>query len=313
MKKTMLNTASVQGILYNHDLKLQKSGENSKNPGTEYIRGSISIAVDPEMTNVIDIHFLYVTENTKKGKNVTFTVLKNIIDGTLPNYMEHNCDTTYLSVSTSIGLNEFYSKNTGEEQLVSNQRYIGGFVRHIKESDLTPEAEDGMVSARNSFLVEGVITGINRLEADEEQELPERMTVKGAIFDFKKALLPVEFVIYRKDGMDFLEDNQVSSKNPMFVKIEGYVNSTTVVRRTEEETDFGPPIIRMSTKTRKEFIINSFTSGIWNDESTITEEELRNAMAERNVYLATIKQRQDEYEASKSNISAKESADEFDF
>ena len=313
MKNTMLNNANVQGILYNQDLTLQTSGPNSKNPGTEYIRGSISIAVDPAMTNVIDVYFLYVTENTKKGKNATFTVLKKIINGTLPNHMEHNCDTTFLSVSTNIGLNEFYSKNSGEEQLVSNQRYIGGLVRHIKENELAPEAEPGMVSTRNNFLVEGVITNVSRLEADPEQELPERMTVKGAIFDFRKALLPVEFVLYDKKGMDFLEDNEVSSKHPMFTMIEGYVNSSTVVRKTEEETAFGPPIVRMSTKTRKEFVINSFKPGIWDDPSTITEEELRNAMTERNVYLATIKQRQEEYEASRNNINAKDSAEEFDF
>ena len=313
MKSVMLNKANVQGILYNQDLTLQTTGANSKNPGTEYIRGSISIAVDPEMTNIIDVHFLYVTENTKKGKSATFTVLKKIIDGTLPNHMEHNCDTTFLSVNTSIGLNEFYSKNTGEERLVSNQRYIGGLVRHIKENELAPVAEAGMVSERNNFLVEGVITNINRLDADPEQELPERMAVRGAIFDFRKALLPVEFVLYGKKGMDFLEDNEVSSKHPMFLMIEGYVNSSTIVRKVEEETVFGPPIVRMSTKTRKEFVINSFNPGLWDDPSTITEEELRNAMTERNVYLATIKQRQDEYEASKNNINVKESADEYDF
>ena len=179
----MLNTASVQGILYNHDLKLQKSGENSKNPGTEYIRGSISIAVDPEMTNVIDIHFLYVTENTKKGKNATFTVLKNIIDGTLPNYMEHNCDTTYLSVSTSIGLNEFYSKNSGEEQLVSNQRYIGGFVRHIKESDLNkalssfeilPGERKELSLQKATFVVEKRRDYRVAFKKEEKKDLPKK-------------------------------------------------------------------------------------------------------------------------------------------
>ena len=46
MKKNMTNETHVEGLLYQHALEKKTSGENSKNPGTEYIAGTIDIATD---------------------------------------------------------------------------------------------------------------------------------------------------------------------------------------------------------------------------------------------------------------------------
>ena len=46
MKKNILNKTHIEGFLYEHDLELKVTGEKSKNPNTEYIAGSISIATD---------------------------------------------------------------------------------------------------------------------------------------------------------------------------------------------------------------------------------------------------------------------------
>ena len=57
MKKTMINQTHIEGVLYEHDLTIKESGENSKNPGTKFISGTISIATDDAMTNIVPIHF----------------------------------------------------------------------------------------------------------------------------------------------------------------------------------------------------------------------------------------------------------------
>lgn len=52
-KRTFLNKTHVEGYVYSHDLKLKISGENSKRPGTEFINGTLSIATDEDLMNVI--------------------------------------------------------------------------------------------------------------------------------------------------------------------------------------------------------------------------------------------------------------------
>ena len=82
MAKKLINQTHVEGYVYEHKLEKKVSGENSKNPGTEFINGILRIATDDAMLNVVDVHFSYVTETTKNGKsNATYGVLLNIIEG----------------------------------------------------------------------------------------------------------------------------------------------------------------------------------------------------------------------------------------
>ena len=81
MKKKLINTARVEGYVYESSLELKKSGPNSKNPGTEFIAGELKVATNDALTNIISVHFTYVTAVTTGGKNnATFGVLKNIVD-----------------------------------------------------------------------------------------------------------------------------------------------------------------------------------------------------------------------------------------
>jgi hypothetical protein len=57
MKKKMENTTHIEGLLYEHKLEKRVTGENSKNPGTEYINGTLDIATDDAITNIVSIHF----------------------------------------------------------------------------------------------------------------------------------------------------------------------------------------------------------------------------------------------------------------
>ena len=86
MKKTMINQTHIEGVLYEHNLEAKVSGEASKNPGTPFIAGTISIATDDAMTNIVPIHFSYVTATFGSGKpNDTYTTLSNIVNGTAKN------------------------------------------------------------------------------------------------------------------------------------------------------------------------------------------------------------------------------------
>ena len=113
MAKKMINQTHIEGALYQHDLTLKVTGENSKNPGTEYISGIIEIATDDAGINIVPVHFTYVTATTSKGTaNATFNVLKNIIDRVYKTVMTDGAENaTMLRIDSAIGLNEFYDRN----------------------------------------------------------------------------------------------------------------------------------------------------------------------------------------------------------
>ena len=310
MKKTMENVTHIEGILYEHNLESKVSGPNSKTPGTPFISGTISIATDDALTNIVQVHFTYVTPTTSKGSaNATYTLLQNIIDGLVGTYMKDGADkAAKLRVDSAIGLNEFYSDRNGKSELVSTKRNEGGFV-HLTNT----LAEDEKV--RNTFKCDMVITGVTHIDGDEEKKLPEKVIVKGAIFDFRKALLPVEFSATNPGAMAYYEGLGASNSEPVFTKVWGRQVSDTIVREIREESAFGEDNVREVQTTRKDFVITGGAKDPypWDDEEFLTAKELTDAMTQRQTYLATIKQRQDEYKAAKNASIAAPAPGGFNF
>ena len=299
--KSMINRTHIEGLLYEHALELRTSGPNSKTPGTEFIMGTVSIATDDAKVNIVPVHFTYVTATTAKGTaNATFGVLKDIIDrksGTVMSVAADNA--AKLRIDSAIGLNEFYTDRNGQEELVSAKRNEGGFVHTCAQL-----AEDE--KTRNTFETDIVITGVKRIEADEEKKTPEKCIVKGAIFDFRKSLMPVEFSVLNENAMAYFGELGASSKNPVFTKVKGRQVSETITRTITEESAFGEASVREVKSSRKDFVITWAQKEpyVWDDEETITAAEMTNAMSERQTYLATVKQRQDEYKAQKESGKA---------
>ena len=301
--KNTINQVHLEGWLYQHQLTLKVTGENSKNPGTQYINGTIDIATDDNLTNIVTVHYTYVTAKTNLGsENRTFTTLQNIIKGTLGSVMEHGADkAAKLRVDTSIGLNEFYSNRTGSEELVSVKRNEGGFI-HPTQNLANDE------KMRNTFKCDILIYKVRRIEADEERNRPEQAIVSGYIFDFRQAILPVDLTVINPAAIDYFEGLEASEKNPCFTQVSGSQISRVITMRKESQGAFGEPLVEESTSTQRDFLI-TWAAGepyVWDDESSITAAEFQEKVQNRNLYLAGIKQRQDEYNASRSvnNVTA---------
>ena len=297
MKKTMINQTHIEGVLYEHNLEAKVSGEASKNPGTPFIAGTISIATDDAMTNIVPIHFSYVTATFGSGKpNDTYTTLSNIVNGTFGTYMKDGADKAVkLRVDSALGLNEFYTERNGKEELVSAKRNEGGFVHKVDALD-----EDEKV--RNTFKADMVITCVTHMDGDDEKGLPEKCVVKGAIFDFRKSLMPVEFSATNPNAMRYFEGLEASQKNPVFTCVWGRQVSETIVKQIRTESAFGEDEVREVKNTRRDFVITGASKEpyLWDDESSITAAELNEAIQKREVDLAAMKKRQDEYSGSKS-------------
>lgn len=309
MKKNMINSVHIEGVLYSHNLEAKVTGENSKAPGTPYVAGTIDIATDDAQTNVVSVHFTYVTPTyAKSGKaNPNYQILMDIINGKTKS-VTANGEGAKLRIDSVIALNEFYSDRNGEEELVSVKRNEGGFIHVVTQLDADEKK-------RNTFTADMVITGVTHVDADEERGLPEKVNVRGCIFDFRNALLPVEFSATSQGAINYFEGLGVSSKNPVFTKVWGRELSTTIVRTIREESAFDEANVREINSTRKDFVITGALTDPyeWDDDSTITAAELTKAMTDRQTYLAALKKRQDDYKASQGGGSNEPKKGGFDF
>jgi hypothetical protein len=299
--KTMLNKTHIEGYIYEHSLESKVSGATSKNPGTPFITGNLSIATDDNLLNVVVVHFSYVTPTTSKGgTNATFTVLNNIIQGNVGSVMKDGKEKAgKVRIDSAIGLNEFYTDRNGQVELVSAKRNEGGFV-HLVDSLNSDE------KTRNTFECDMLITNVIRVEANEEKQTPEKVVVKGYIFDFRKAIMPIDFVATNTNAMNYFEDLNASPKEPVFTKVWGRQVSEVITHTIVEESAFDEDRVKTVDFTRKEYVITGANKvpHLWDDESTMTVEELKEAIANRETYLASVKQRQDEYKASKNQAKA---------
>lgn len=302
MKNNFFNSVNLMGILYEHNLTLKETGANSKNPGTKFISGTIGIATDDAITNIVQVHFTYVTATNAKGTaNATFSILKDIIDGVLLTYMDDPDKAVRLTVDSAIGLNEFYSNRSGTEELVSVKRNEGGFIHIVKPMEWVDDEIQ-----RNRFKCDMVITKVTHVDANEERNIPEKVIVKGAIFDFRKSLLPAEFTATDPGAMSYFEGLDASNANPVFTAVWGRQISEVVKREIRTESAFGEDDVREVQSTRKEYLITGGSKEpyAWDDSATLTAQELTEMMANRQTYLATLKQRQDEYQASRNSNAA---------
>lgn len=296
--KKMINTTHIEGLLYEHKLEKKVSGENSKNPGTEFISGTVTIATDDARMNTVQVHFTYVTATTSKGgANNTYNVLNRIIEGA-PCVTKDGADNAIkLRVDSAIGLNEFFSDRNGESELVSAKRNEGGFI-HIVTDELAEDEKE-----RSTFTADMLITGTRDVEENPERNLPAKLILKGYIFDFRNAIMPVEFSVINPNGMKYFANLEVSERKPVFTKVWGTQISQTTYREVIEESAFGDKKVRRVPSSVKDFVVTGTAREpyLWDDEDGILATEFNEAMANREVYLATVKQRQEDYQNSKKS------------
>ena len=301
MKKT-INQTHIEGVLYQHSLSLKVTGKKSKNPGTQFINGNIDIATDDNLTNIVTVHFSYTTPTyTKSGRpNATFTALQNIINGVTCNVMEHGIDrAARVRIDSQVGLNEFWSvRNNPEGEVVSQIRNEGGFLHVVQ----TIAAAEGL---RDTFKTDMIVTSVRRIEADAARGREEKAEVKGYIFDFRNALLPVTYYAYG-GGIEHFENLDASVKQPVFICVNGHqVSKTVTTIQQNENSGWGETFAQEVSSAQREFVVTGALDPYeWDDESTITAQEYSAALQNREMTIAEIKTRQEEYEASQAQAQA---------
>ena len=291
--KKMTNTERIEGRIYQHDLTIkQVQNQASDNFGKDFIAGNIEVATDDECLNVIKVHFTYVTPTNKSGaENRTFSVLKRIIDDNKTITSVGKDEAMKVRIDTALALNDFYNAN---DELVSAKTNEGGFVTIINELNEPKE--------RNRFTVDMLITGVNHVDADPEKKTEEYATVRGAIFNFRNDLLPIEFKVKNADGIKYFEDLGVTNAEPVFTQVWGEIISETSTTTQEVESAFGEAAVKTYKNTSREWVITGTRKEPYDfgDESILTAAEVQKASGDREVYLADVKKRAEDYKANRA-------------
>ena len=298
MRKNV-NTETIEGRVYEHDLTLKTvQNQQSENYGKEFINGSVSVATDEAGLNVLTVHYTYVTETTKQGKqNATYGNLKRIMEG--KTWVNDGKDAAMkVRLTPSAALNDFYPQ--GGDQLVSQQRNEGGFVSIV--TDLNPEGP-----GRQKFTFDTVITGVTLVEADPEKNIAEDYArINCAIFNFRNDILPFSLIARSQGAIDYFMGLNASPNEPVYTQVWGEIVSTTVKVERKTESAFGEPTVDISEKHQREWVVTGAKpeTYVFDDDTTITTEELSKAIANRNVYLEEVKTRAKEYYESRGNAVA---------
>lgn len=308
--KKMINKVHIEGWVYDHKLTSKVAGEKAKNPGVTFINGTVDIATDDNCLNIVTIHYSYVTPVTKQNKpNATFNALNAILTDNKTVVKVGKENAVKVRADTSIGLNEFYSDRNGKEELVSAKRNEGGFI-HIITDALSEKDTD-----RNNWEADTVVTKVREIEADSERNLPAKVVISGYMFDFKNALLPVDVVAYKESAQNYFLGLEASESNPTFIKLKGQQVSQVIIRTVTEESAFGDePDVKEFKNTVREFVVTGALPPYeWDSEESITAQEMKEALASREITKAEIKQRQDEYNASRSTKAPAAAATEGEY
>ena len=289
-----INKEKIEGRLFSHTLELKTvKDQNSANFGKEFIAGTVEIAVDEDGLNVIPVHYTYVTEMTSKGsKNKTFEVLRKIINEGKDWASCGKENAVFVKAEPSLALTEFYKD---DDTLVSVKANEGGFISFVTSLEKNE-------AARNIFEVDMLITNVNVVEPDEEKHIDEKYAeIQGAIFNFKNDLLPVSFVVRDEAGINYFDDLGISNSEPVYTKVWGRINCLTKTETITEKSAFGAAAVKTVKKTSKEWLIEGVLENPYDfgDEKVLTADEVNTASQNRQVHLAELKKRRDEYEATK--------------
>ena len=291
--KKMTNTERIEGRIYQHDLTIkQVQNQASDNFGKDFIAGNIEVATDDDCLNVIKVHFTYVTPTNKSGaENRTYSVLKRIIDDNKTITSVGKDEAMKVRIDTALALNDFYNAN---DELVSAKTNEGGFVTIINELNEPKE--------RNRFTVDMLITGVNHVDADPEKKTEEYAAVRGAIFNFRNDLLPIEFKVKNADGIKYFEGLGVTNAEPVFTQVWGEIISETSTTTQEVESAFGEAAVKTYKNTSREWVITGTRKEPYDfgDESILTAAEVQKASGDREVYLADVKKRAEDYRANRA-------------
>lgn len=292
------NSMNIEGKIYQFDLEEKVTGEQSKNPGTHYLAGTIDVAVDDALTNIIQVHYSYVAPTYASGKtNNNFTAMKKIMEAGKTIVTDGPEEATLIRLNPSYQTNDFYPQ--GQDKPVSAPRNEGGFVTLVTPDKIRPEGDSG----RNKFTFDMVISTVKEVVPDEGDDY---VTVEGVVFNYNNsAIYPITLTARNKAAMEYFVNLDASKANPVYTKVWGKIVNIFTKTEKKIESAFGEAQVETVTHRSREYVITGANPAPYefDTEATITAEEFKKALQDREVYLASEKKRAEEWRASQGSTN----------
>ena len=285
MRDKWTNEILIEGYVFNiggsGKLYEGTTGPDSKRPNTDYISGTVNICTDEDGINIVPVRFNFVTEKWKNGKdNSAWKVLKEIINtnNTWENVGKDNA--IKVCLQCSVGVNDFLGR---DGNMVEAKSIDCSFARF---------ANNGFSDKRNDFKFDMLIAAAALQEVEDGDDY---LNLRGYAFDFRKNLIPVTLTVREKGGIDYFESKDISNANPLLTEVRGKIVSTTQKIEHEIESAWGAPQVEYTTRTLRAWDVTGCSPEPmdWDDESTITLAEFKEALQNRETQKAEAKARQE--------------------
>ena len=275
--KKMINKSNIEGLLYETTLEEREAGPNARQPGAKYISGNLSIQITED--NIVDVR-IFENEITRAGKkNQKYDTLSSLINGNSVVSVGKD-DAVAISVNSALSLNDWHRP---DGTLLSTVQNENGFINLISKGSMDPKATfetDMLIASTRDEMAKS---------ADGTMEASGALVVKGYIFDFADRILPVEFTVENEDGAEYFRDMEPNT----FTKVWGKQVTTTETVQQTEKSAFGADKVVEFTNTKKKMVITgtNVEPYMFGEEGILTVQEVQDAIAARNVYLADQKSR----------------------
>jgi hypothetical protein len=190
-------------------------------------------------------------------------------------------------------MNDFVAS---DDSMVSQAIAQGGFVSVVSKIQENEHE-------RCKFKMDVVITGVNRVDADPEKFIDnDYVSVRCGAFDFRNALLPMELVVKNEGGMKYFEDLDISPATPVYTQVWGFMDFRNISIPVTEESAFGEAAVTMRNRKMKHWTITGASKVPYDfgDEKVMTADELTKAMQDREIHLADVRKRREDYKAEKA-------------
>ena len=284
MRSNLNNSVHVEGYVFSHSLQNRVSRK-----GVPFIMGDLNIATDDQGSNVVPVHFTYVTETyAKSGKpNQTYALLNSLIEDSSRTFESCGKDAMKVRVDGDVEVNDFVTR---EGEMASPKRIRGSFVHQMTNSIAENPA---------TFDVDMLIAAATEREVEDGDDY---MNLRGYVFNFRGDLLPVDFNIRSKGGMLYFGNQDISNSSPLFTHIKGNIVSATIETRKEEESAFGEPIVNVTTRNVRTWDVTWAAAEPYEfgDGGDMSKDELKQKLTERETYLAEVKKNHEDYMASRN-------------
>lgn len=298
------NTVFIEGILSEINLE-ERVYEKEDGTKVNSITGHIVVRVETEINKepkVLEIPvYFFQNEYTKKGKNnPVFENNKNIKDNfvSIAACGDVNAADKVRISSGKIQMNEYWK---GEDSLVSYPRIYATFVNRVKSEDFKPAAK-----FQTEMVVQNIID-----EVDKEGIETGRLKIKGIVPGWGNRVSVFPYVAQAPGVVNGIRQYwQVGDT----VEAIGNLNFSTEVQILQEKIGFGDVVEKKRTHNVSELVITGGNDVPLSDELIFDIEEIKQGLADREIYLQGLKNKKSEKKANFRHAPTESSfADKYGF